>query len=76
LARSKRITVNTVALGPGATDLFFDGKPQPVINYLTKLTPPERLGKPEDVANTIAFLADPAGGWVNGQTLRANGGAI
>jgi 3-oxoacyl-[acyl-carrier protein] reductase len=74
--RGRNITVNTVAPGPVATDLFFDGKPQSVIDHLTKLTPLERLGKPEDVANTVAFLAGPAGGWVNGQTLRANGGAI
>ena len=74
--RGRNITVNTVAPGPVATDLFFEGKPQSVIDHLTKLTPLERLGKPEDVANTVAFLASPAGGWVNGQTLRANGGAI
>jgi 3-oxoacyl-[acyl-carrier protein] reductase len=74
--RGRNITVNTVAPGPVATALFLDGKPQEVIDHLTKLTPLERLGKPEDVANTVSFLAGPDGGWINGQTLRANGGAI
>lgn len=74
--RGRNITVNAIAPGPTATKLFLDGKPQEVIDHLTKLTPLERLGKPEDVANTVSFLAGPDGGWINGQTLRANGGAI
>jgi 3-oxoacyl-[acyl-carrier protein] reductase len=39
-----------------------------------KLAPMERLGTPEDIANVISFLAGPEGGWINAQTLRANGG--
>jgi 3-oxoacyl-[acyl-carrier protein] reductase len=74
--RGREITVNTVAPGPTATDLFLKGKPQEVIDGLTKLAPLERLGKPEDVANAIAFLVGPEGGWVNGQVLRVNGGII
>jgi 3-oxoacyl-[acyl-carrier protein] reductase len=34
----------------------------------------ERLGRPEDVANVVSFLAGPDSGWTNGQALRANGG--
>ena len=74
--RGRNITVNAVAPGPTATKLFLDGKPQQVIDTLTKLAPLERLGQPEDVANTVAFLAGPDGGWINGQVLRANGGII
>jgi 3-oxoacyl-[acyl-carrier protein] reductase len=74
--RGRNITVNAVAPGPTATKLFLDGKPQQVIDHLTKLAPLERLGQPEDVANTVAFLAGPDGGWINGQVLRANGGII
>ena len=47
-----------------------------VIDHLTRLAPLERLGQPQDVANTVAFLAGPDGGWINGQVLRANGGII
>jgi 3-oxoacyl-[acyl-carrier protein] reductase len=74
--RGRNITVNAVAPGPTATKLFLDGKPQQVIDHLTKLAPLERLGQPDDVANTVAFLAGPDGGWINGQVLRANGGII
>ena len=74
--RGRNITVNAVAPGPTATALFLDGKPQAVIDHLTKLAPLERLGRPEDIANTVAFLAGPDGSWINGQILRANGGII
>jgi 3-oxoacyl-[acyl-carrier protein] reductase len=74
--RGRNITVNTVAPGPTATDLFLDGKPQEVVDRLAKLAPLERLGQPRDIAAAVAFLAGPDGGWVNGQTLRANGGII
>jgi 3-oxoacyl-[acyl-carrier protein] reductase len=74
--RGRNITVNAVAPGPTATALFLDGKPQSVIDSLTKAAPLERLGQPEDIAGTVAFLAGPDGGWVNGQVLRANGGII
>jgi 3-oxoacyl-[acyl-carrier protein] reductase len=72
----RHITVNAIAPGPTATKLFLDGKPQAVIDHLSKLAPLERLGQPEDIAAAVAFLAGPDGAWINGQTLRANGGII
>lgn len=74
--RGRKITVNAVSPGPTATDLFLKGKPQEVIDHLTKLAPLERLGQPQDIADVVAFLAGPDAGWINGQTLRANGGII
>jgi len=74
--RGRNITVNAVAPGPTATALFIEGKPQAVIDRLTQAPPLERLGQPEDIANVVAFLAGPDGGWINGQVLRANGGII
>ena len=74
--RGRGITVNAVAPGPTATDLFLNGKPQEVIERLSKLAPLERLGQPEDIANAVAFLAGPDGAWINGQVIRANGGII
>ena len=62
--------------GPTATKLFLDGKPQEVIDQLSKMAPLERLGQPQDIANAVAFLAGPDGAWINGQTLRVNGGII
>ncbi|HEV2678125.1 MAG TPA: SDR family oxidoreductase [Aliidongia sp.] len=74
--RGRDITVNAVAPGPTATDLFLKGKPQDLVDRLAKLAPLERLGQPEDIAATVAMLVGPDGGWINGQTLRANGGII
>jgi len=74
--RGRNITVNAVAPGPTATALFLDGKPQAVIDHLTKLAPLERLGTPEDIAAAVAFLAGSDGAWINGQVLRANGGIV
>ncbi|WP_217143317.1 SDR family oxidoreductase [Streptomyces sp. AC627_RSS907] len=72
--RGRDITVNTVAPGPTATDLFLEGKTPERIDELAKVPPLERLGTPEDIAAVVAFLTGPQGRWVNGQILRANGG--
>ncbi|ODV11186.1 MAG: 3-ketoacyl-ACP reductase [Rhodanobacter sp. SCN 68-63] len=74
--RGRRITVNAVAPGPTATELFLKGKPDALVEQLAKAAPLERLGTPEDIASVVAFLAGPDGGWVNGQVLRANGGMV
>ena len=71
--RGKDITVNAVAPGPTATALFLDGKDETTIANLAKAAPLERLGRPDDIAETVAFLAGPAR-WVNGQVIFTNGG--
>lgn len=71
--RGKDITVNAVAPGPTATPLFLNGKDEAAIQGLAKAVPLERLGQPEDIAETVAFLAGPAR-WVNGQVIFTNGG--
>ncbi|TDD65532.1 SDR family oxidoreductase [Jiangella aurantiaca] len=73
--RGRDITVNAVAPGPTATALFLEGKPQELLDRMAAEPPLERIGRPEDIAEIIAFLAGPAR-WINGQTLYANGGAI
>lgn len=72
--RGRRITVNAIAPGPVATDLFLDGKSEEQIQNFAKMPPLERLGQPDDIAGVVAFLAGEDGAWVNGQVLRANGG--
>jgi 3-oxoacyl-[acyl-carrier protein] reductase len=72
--RGRNITVNAVAPGPVATELFLKDKTAAQIEQFSKLAPLERLGQPEDIANVVFFLAGPDGAWVNGQVLRANGG--
>ena len=74
--RGKNITVNAIAPGPTATDLFLNGKTAEMIERMRKMAPLERLGTPDDIAAAVAFLAGPDGRWVNGQTLRANGGLV
>lgn len=74
--RGKGIGVNAVAPGPTATDLFLNGKTPEAIERLSKAAPLERLGTPDDIANIVFFLVSDAAGWVNGQTLRANGGLV
>jgi 3-oxoacyl-[acyl-carrier protein] reductase len=74
--RGRQITVNAVAPGPTATELFFEGKTQEQIAHMEKLAPLERLGQPDDIANVVSFLASPQAGWINGQTIRANGGMV
>ncbi|CAK09269.1 SDR family oxidoreductase [Rhizobium johnstonii] len=74
--RGRNITVNAIAPGPVATDLFLNGKSDELVARMAKMNPLERLGTPDDIAAAVAFLVGPDGGWINGQTLRANGGVI
>jgi 3-oxoacyl-[acyl-carrier protein] reductase len=72
--RGHKITVNAIAPGPIATELFLDGKTEEQIKQAGNLAPLERLGQPDDIAGIVSFLAGPDGGWVNAQVLLANGG--
>jgi 3-oxoacyl-[acyl-carrier protein] reductase len=69
-----KITVNAIAPGPVATELFLNDKTEEQIAAFSKMVPLERLGQPEDIAGAVSFLAGPDGGWINGQVLRPNGG--
>ncbi len=74
--RGRSITVNAVAPGPVATELFFEGKSEEQVARLANLNPFGRLGEPEDIARVVAFLLSAEAGWVNGQVIRANGGMV
>ncbi|MUH00986.1 SDR family oxidoreductase [Scytonema sp. UIC 10036] len=74
--RGRNITVNAIAPGPTATDLFYQGKSEELIQKFAQQAPLERLGQPEDIANAVAFLVSPTGSWINGQTIRVNGGIV
>ncbi len=74
--RGRDVTANAVAPGPTATDLFLDGKDEETIARLAAQPPLERLGTPADIAEVVAFLSSPAGHWINGQVIRANGGIV
>jgi 3-oxoacyl-[acyl-carrier protein] reductase len=74
--RGRDITVNAVAPGATATELFFGGKSDDRVDMLRRMSPLERLGTPEEVAAVVSFLVGPDGGWINGQTIRTNGGTV
>lgn len=73
---AKGIIVNAVAPGPTATELFYKGKPEGLINTIKSWSPFNRLGEPEDIANTVKFLASGDSAWVVGQTVLVNGGIM
>jgi 3-oxoacyl-[acyl-carrier protein] reductase len=70
---SRGITVNVVAPGFGDTDMtkaLSDAQRE----GLAAQIPLGRLGKPEDIAAAVCFLAGPAAAWITGETLNVNGG--
>ena len=69
----KGITVNAVAPGFIQTDRL-KGVPEPALDQVKAMTPIGRLGKPEEVADAIAFLASPRAAFITGQVLAVNGG--
>jgi len=72
--RGRNISVNAVAPGPVATELFFHGKSDEQVAQIVMQSPLERIGQPHDIADAVSFLAGPQGGWINGQIIRSNGG--
>jgi len=75
LARYK-INVNVVSPGPSSTPLFEEiGRENPrLVEALKRAIPWGRLGKPEDLAYAVAFLASDEAGFITGQTLSVSGG--
>lgn len=72
----RTITVNAIAPGPVATELFFNGKDETTIERIRQMHPLGRLGEVEDIARVVSFLVGPEGGWINGQIIRVNGGLV
>lgn len=70
---SKEITVNAFAPGPTGTELFLRGKPGPLIKHIAGLSPFNKLGDPEEIAELVAVLASEGTKWLSGQTIRING---
>jgi len=64
------ITVNAVDPGPTETGWMGEG----LADVIRAESPLGRLGRPEDVAELVAFLCSAAGGWITGQILHSDGG--
>jgi 3-oxoacyl-[acyl-carrier protein] reductase len=70
---ARNITVNAVAPGFIATDMTHELAPETREAYLQNI-PLGRFGKPEDVAETVAWLASDQAGYITGQVIAVNGG--
>jgi len=71
----RNISVNAVS--PGAVDTqLLRQHGEAALRGIPEATPLRRLGKPEDIANVIAFLCSQDGAWIDGQNVFANGGIV
>lgn len=70
---SRNITVNVVAPGPIATDMTA-ALTEDQLSAMTDIVPLGRVGQPEEIAATIAFLASPAAGYITGAIIPVDGG--
>jgi 3-oxoacyl-[acyl-carrier protein] reductase len=70
------VRVNAVAPGPVDTDLFRNGKDEAALARSAAMSPFNRVGHAEEVANVVAFVASASASWVHGQIIQPNGGMI
>ncbi|MCL1896582.1 MAG: glucose 1-dehydrogenase [Clostridiales bacterium] len=70
------ITVNSVMPGLTETPSMMAGLPDEFRQMVAGSTPFKRLGRPEDIAEVVAFLCSSGAGWVNGQHILVDGGCL
>ena len=70
------VRVNCVAPGPVETDLFRSGKDEAALKRSAALSPFNRVGEPQEVAEVVRFLASDKASWVHGQAIQPNGGQV
>ena len=75
LAR-RNININAIAPGPVDTELLQNTETPEGLKFLASLSDFQRLGKPSDIANVIAFFCSDESRWVSGQVINANGALI
>lgn len=73
---SKNIRVNVVSPGPIETPGLQNAVPQEAIGHLAAATSLQRIGKPEEIANTVLFLASDKASFINGTEFLVDGGYI
>ena len=69
------IVVNGVNPGSSRTEMMV-GWPEEILQGIIKNTPLGRMAQPEDIADTVAFLASDAARFVHGETVEVNGGIL
>ncbi|HEY8337070.1 MAG TPA: SDR family oxidoreductase [Tardiphaga sp.] len=70
------VRVNGVAPGPVDTDLFNAGKTEEVKARMAAFSPFNRIGRPEEIAEVVRFLASDQASWIQGQIVQPNGGMV
>lgn len=68
----RKITVNVASPGPTETDMMQER----YRDRAAAMSPFNRIGDPQDIADVVAFLASDAGRWITGQNIGAGGGAF
>ncbi len=67
------ITLNAIAVGQFGTETMLTKYPQPIVESMADSVPAGRLGRAEEVAWLVAYLASPAGDFVSGAVLTIDG---
>lgn len=70
----RQITVNAVSGGLVDTPLLRANVPEAHLTAWARRTPVPRLGRPDDIASLVAWLAGPASEWMTGQVVTLDGG--
>jgi 3-oxoacyl-[acyl-carrier protein] reductase len=73
---SRGVTCNAVAPGFIETDMTAEHLPEAQRASLREQIPLGRIGRAQDVAEAVAFLAGPEAGYITGQVIRVNGGLL
>jgi len=72
----RRVRVNAVAPGPVDTDLFRAGKTDEAKQRSAAMSPFNRVGQPDEIAEVVRFLASDKASWMHGQIVQPNGGLV
>lgn len=72
----RKVRVNAVAPGPVDTDLFRAGKTDEARQRSAAMSPLNRVGRPEEIAEVVCFIASDKASWVDGQVVQPNGGLV
>jgi len=71
---AKGITVNAIAPGTTETEMLKAGKPEDIKKHIISMTTLGRLGKPEDIADAVAFVCSDDARWITGTFIDVSGG--
>jgi len=72
----RKVTVNAVCPGPVDTELLREGKTEEQLQEMAQMAAFNRIGKVEDIADVVVFLASDDARWITGQIIHVNGGYV